>query len=107
MPILPYEPDSHPDTLLEFPPANVRWWAACTLPRREKVFITNPDAARAKGLPGPLIFNREGCHAWKPETFPPDDPRRGWTWDDGWEDVVALLGREERRRHGRNLAGDG
>ena len=57
--------------------------------------LTSADAARAKGLPGPLILARDGCHVWKPENFPPDDPRHGWTWDDCWNDAVALLGSEE------------
>ena len=57
--------------------------------------LTNADAAKAKGLPGPLILKRDGCHVWKPENFPPDDPRHGWTWDDCWEDAVALLGSTE------------
>ncbi len=39
-------------------------------------------AAHALGLPGPLIAKRDGCHAWHPESFPPDDPRHGWTWAD-------------------------
>ena len=46
-------------------------------------------------MPGPLILKRDGCHVWKPENFPPDDPRHGWTWDDCWKDAVALLGSEE------------
>lgn len=57
--------------------------------------LTSADAARAKGLPGPLILKRDGCHVWKPETFPPDDPRHGWTWDDCRKDAIALLGSEE------------
>ena len=60
--------------------------------------LTNADAAKAKGLPGPLILKRDGCHVWKPENFPPDDPRHGWTWDDCWKDAVALLGSEEAVR---------
>ncbi len=57
--------------------------------------LTNAEAAKAKGLPGPLIQKRDGCHVWKPENFPPDDPRHGWTWDDCWKDAVALLGSDE------------
>jgi hypothetical protein len=57
--------------------------------------LTSADAAKAKGLSGPLILARDGCHVWKPENFPPDDPRHGWTWDDCWRDAVALLGSEE------------
>ena len=57
--------------------------------------LTSANAAKAKGLPGPLILKRDGCHVWKPENFPPDDPRHGWTWDDCWNDAVALLGSEE------------
>jgi hypothetical protein len=57
--------------------------------------LTNTKAAHAKGLPDPLILKRDGCHVWKPENFPPDDPRHGWTWDDCWKDAVALLGSEE------------
>ncbi len=57
--------------------------------------LTNAQAAQAKGLPGPLIEKRDGCHVWSPESFPADDPRHGWTWDDCWNDAVALLGSEE------------
>jgi len=57
--------------------------------------LTNADAAKAKGPRGPLILKREGCHVWKPENFSPDDPRHGWTWDDCWNDAVALLGSGE------------
>ena len=60
--------------------------------------LTSAEAARAKGLPGPLIEKRQGCHVWKPENFPADDPRHGWTWDDCWNDAVALLGSEEAVR---------
>jgi hypothetical protein len=60
--------------------------------------LTNADAAKAKGLPSPLILKRDGCHVWKPENFPVDDPRHGWTWDDCWKDAVALLGSEEAVR---------
>ena len=60
--------------------------------------LTNAQAAHAKGLPGPLIEKRDGCHVWKPENFPEDDPRHGWTWDDCWNDAVALLGSEEAVR---------
>ena len=48
--------------------------------------------------PGPLIEKRAGCHTWRPESFPADDPRHGWTWDDCWNDAVALLGSEEAVR---------
>ena len=57
--------------------------------------LTNAQAARTRSLPGPLIEKRDGCHVWKPETFPHDDPRHGWTWDDCWNDAVALLGSDE------------
>ena len=57
--------------------------------------LTSADAAKAKGLPGPLILRRDGCHVWQPENFPPDDPRHGWTWDDCWNDAIALLGSRE------------
>jgi hypothetical protein len=60
--------------------------------------LTSAQAAHAKGLPGPLIAKRDGCHVWKPENFPEDDPRHGWTWDDCWNDAVALLGSEEAVR---------
>ena len=60
--------------------------------------LANPQAAHALGLPGPLIAKREGCHVWRPESFPPDDPRHGWTWDDCWQDAVALLGNEDAVR---------
>ena len=39
MPILPYESDIYPDTLLESPPTDAKWWAAYTFSRREKVFM--------------------------------------------------------------------
>jgi hypothetical protein len=57
--------------------------------------LTSPAAAKAKGLPEPLILKRQGCHSWHPERFGPDDPRHGWTWADCWKDAVALLGSEE------------
>jgi hypothetical protein len=60
--------------------------------------LTNAKAAHAKGLPGPLIEKREGCQVWKPENFPKNDPRHGWTWDDCWKDAVALLGSKEAVR---------
>ena len=41
---------------------------------------------------------RDGCHVWKPENFPEDDPRHGWTWDHCWQDAVALLGSEDAVR---------
>lgn len=48
--------------------------------------------------PEPLIRKRTGCHVWKPESFRPDDPRHGWTWDHCWQDAVAVLGSEEAVR---------
>ncbi|MFO0904269.1 MAG: hypothetical protein U0939_14800 [Pirellulales bacterium] len=60
--------------------------------------MTNAEAAKAKGESGPLILKRDGCHVWKPENFPADDPRHGWTWDDCWNDAVALLGSEDAVR---------
>jgi len=60
--------------------------------------LTNSQAAHAKSLPGPLIAKRDGCHVWKPENFPEDNPRHGWTWDDCLKDAVALLGSEEAVR---------
>jgi hypothetical protein len=60
--------------------------------------LTNVQVAHAKGLPGPLIEKRDGCHVWRPESFPAADPRHGWTWDDCWNDAVALLGNEEAVR---------
>jgi hypothetical protein len=57
--------------------------------------LTNADAAKAKGLPGPLIKKRDGCHVWKPENFPADDLRYGWTWEHCHQDAVALLGSEQ------------
>lgn len=60
--------------------------------------LTSVPAAHAKDLPGPLIAKRNGCHAWHPESFPPEDPRHGWTWADCWDDAVALLGSEEAVR---------
>jgi hypothetical protein len=60
--------------------------------------LTNANVAKGNGLPGPLILKRDGCHVWKPENFPPDDPRYGWTWDDCWKDAVVLLGSEDAVR---------
>jgi hypothetical protein len=57
--------------------------------------LTNAEATKSKGLPGPLILKRNGCHVWQPENFPPDDPHYGWTWDDYWNDAIALLGSRE------------
>ncbi len=57
--------------------------------------MTNPEAARAAGLDEVLIRKRQGCHAWHPERFTPDDPRYGWTWEHCRNDAVALLGSEE------------
>jgi len=57
--------------------------------------LTNAEAAKAKGLSGPLILKREGCHSWQPEEFAADDPRHGWTWDDCRKDAIAILGSEE------------
>lgn len=66
--------------------------------------LTNAKAAAAKGLPGPLILKRDGCHVRKPEDFPADDPRHGWPWDHCWQDAVALLGSEDAVR--RYIAGE-
>jgi hypothetical protein len=60
--------------------------------------LTSAQAAHALGHAGPLIEKRDGCHVWRPESFPPEDPRHGWTWDDCWKDAVALLGSEEAVR---------
>ncbi len=60
--------------------------------------LTNFQAAHAKGLPGPLIAKRDGCHVWRPENFPDDDHRHGWTWGDCWNDAVVLLGSDEAVR---------
>ena len=57
--------------------------------------LTNLKAAKKKGHDRPLIEKRKGCHSWKPEDFPEDDPRHGWTWEDCYNDAVALLGSEE------------
>jgi hypothetical protein len=56
--------------------------------------LTSVQAAHALGLPGPLIAKRSGCHSWRPESYPPDDPRHGWTWEDCEEDATNLLGKE-------------
>jgi hypothetical protein len=61
--------------------------------------LTNARAAHAKGLSGPLIEKRDGCHSWHPENFTEDDPRHGWTWGDCWNDAVALLGSEQAVRY--------
>jgi hypothetical protein len=60
--------------------------------------MTNAQVAHAKRLPGPLIEKRDGCHMWHPENFPEEDPRHGWTWEDCWNDAVALLGSQEAVR---------
>jgi len=54
MAVLPYESDIYPDTLLDSPPTDARWWAAYTLARREKVFM---QGLRKFNIPfyGPLI----------------------------------------------------
>jgi len=57
--------------------------------------LTNLEAAKAKGYEGPLIYNRQGCHVWKPESFTEDDPRYGWTWEHCRSDAIAFLGSEE------------
>jgi hypothetical protein len=53
--------------------------------------LTNPQAAHNLGLPGPQITKRDGCHVWHPESFPLDDPRHGWTWDDCRRDAAELM----------------
>ena len=57
MPILPFEPDIYPDTLLESPPTNAKWWAVYTLPRREKALMRG---LRQRNVPhyGPMITKR-------------------------------------------------
>lgn len=57
--------------------------------------LTSPTAAKSKGLAAPLIQKRNGCHAWRPEHFPEEDPRHGWTWQDCRQDAITLLGSEE------------
>ncbi len=57
--------------------------------------MTSESAAHCKGLPGPLILKRNGCHSWHPERFTQDDPRYGWTWEHCRQDAVALLGSEQ------------
>ena len=54
MPVLPFESDMYPDTLLESPPANARWWAVYTLARREKVLMRRLQQL-AVPFYGPLI----------------------------------------------------
>ncbi len=60
--------------------------------------LTSAEAANVKGKTGTLILKRDGCHVWKPENFPQDNSRHGWTWGDFWNDAVALLGSEEAVR---------
>jgi hypothetical protein len=60
--------------------------------------LTDVEAARAASLSGPLILKRAGCHVWRPETFPPADPRHGWTWAHCWHDAITLLGSEDAVR---------
>ena len=57
--------------------------------------LTDTRAAHAKGLLGPLVEKRGGCQVWKPEDFPPDDHRCGWTWDDCQVDALTYFGSEE------------
>jgi hypothetical protein len=66
MPILPYQPDMHPETLLESPPAVARWWAAYTHARREKVFM---DLLLKFDVPfyGPLIKRKTRSPAGRVE----------------------------------------
>ena len=54
MPILPYESDIYPDSLLESPPTNARWWAVYTLARREKVLMRRLQQLNVPFY-GPLI----------------------------------------------------
>jgi transcriptional antiterminator RfaH len=56
MPILPYESDIYPDTLLEFPPANAKWWAVYTLSRQEKTFMRRLRQLQVPHY-GPLFRN--------------------------------------------------
>ena len=67
--------------------------------------LTNDEFFEIIGIPEmtsrartPLIRKRDGCHRWKPEEFGKDDPRHGWTWEDCWQDAVALLGSEDAVR---------
>jgi hypothetical protein len=64
--------------------------------------LTSEAAARAAGLSEPLIRKRSGCHLWEPEKFTSDDPRFGWTWEDCWQDALALLGSEQAVRDAIN-----
>src|SRR5262249_11380120 len=63
--------------------------------------MSNDEFFAALGVPEmtaraePLIPQREGCHRWMPEEFGTDDARHGWTWQDCWNDTVALLGSED------------
>jgi hypothetical protein len=66
--------------------------------------LTSADAAQAKGLPGPLILKRDGCHEWHPERFPESDARHGWTWEHCRQDAVTLLGSEDAVE--KYIAGD-
>jgi len=57
VPILPYEPDIYPDTLLESPPTNARWWAVYTPPRHEKAFMRQLRQLKVPHY-GPMITKR-------------------------------------------------
>jgi hypothetical protein len=46
----------------------------------------------------PLIEKRQGRQVWKPENFPLDDLRHGWSWEDCWRDALALLGSDQAVR---------
>jgi transcriptional antiterminator RfaH len=67
MPILPYEPDIYPDTLLDSPPPDAKWWAGYTFARREKVFM---NLLRKFKVPnyGPLIKKTSRTPAGRVET---------------------------------------
>ena len=66
MPTLPYEPDLFPDTLLESPPTNAKWWAVYTSPRHEKAFMRQLQQLSVPHY-GPMITKRvrSGRHVRK------------------------------------------
>ncbi len=86
MAVLPYESDIYPDTLLDSPPTDARWWAAYTLARREKVFM---QCLRKFNVPfyGPLI---------KRTTRSPSG-RVGTAFVPLFSGYVFLCGNEEQR----------
>ena len=60
--------------------------------------LTNAKAAHAKGMPGPLIEKRDGCHVWKPEDFPKNTPATAGPGTTAGRTPWPCLGAERRWR---------